>query len=1532
MIPTERTYPVFEANQVLTNRHLNDLFEFLDEQNRLTRTNLIGIGVVCGLEFSVAADGTNITLNKGCGVTSAGYLAVVPDDPTTKTPDSIVLETWKVYKTPADVAYPTFYRADGSQYDLWELFPDGEPDSTALFPGFLQDKVLLLFVECNRENLKTCSPNSCDDKGQEVTVTLRKLLIFRKDLDEIIAKANSGAANPGLQVNLQLGLPDLRLRRFDVEYSGVDNAAEIFTAYHEILLEPQGGAPSLFQAVGRALSKAYHAFQPLVMADEATDPFTDHLAAVQSSFVTNYFTNSIIFTQYYYDFMGDLIAAYDEFRYKGLKLMALCCPSADLFPRHLMLGELQGSGRKLYRHYFQASSAQLAQAALAAEVRQLFRRLVAMVRNFALPTFPMRGTPLNLVRITPSRYGPDLLSQKAIPFYFRVNNGLPALFEQWSFEKTSTERATHNLSYHAEDYPSPDFARNPLRYDIEPNNFFRIEGGIGLPWRDVAKDVLDKIRRFRLPFDVIALNADDFAVSKNPLPGHCIDNDLDVIYKAWLKEAECLFKKKVGFFSSFNLAEGRFTRLAALSDESQPTIGGREVKGPGLTAVSNLAMFGGSSLSAMRFFPINDAVVTSGGSIGEALKPKLDEQVSGGVSAADLVVNVNNALKDNEKVLTMNRQDYSVVVEAPTLLIGAVAELTDAIPDESEELDIDLALTKYNGLKLAASRYLNDLVLLPPSNVFIPPTERDKAVEELKGLLDNCLDQRLKELAVEIKRRRQLAAETIFFSNYVKKHPDIQHKAGVTVGGTFVLVFRETPNTPTPTGNVVTATDLRANLAVNTNATVLGREAKEVTATASSFLNIDKKKLNNLQAEMLSSAFVNAGLQFDFGNLVDAGVFEINPEILTPRPKQLQIPEGVVIADFFLPYRCCSDCPPVQFVLPPPRPAFTVSTTCPTPNGAEATINIVAGEQPFEVKIGEGENVPFVSLDPLKPIFLPIGKTVLVVRDSQGGESMPVTVEIAPPLQFISDPKGFEAECSQSGESFNLTILIAGGKAPFFVNGQPPLSVVEAAGGVQVLAGPFPSGTPLMIEVVDSSGCPGQSFAFEHSCRPTPPTATNDATDTAFNTPVNINVLGNDTGTNLKVIVPPQQMEGTATVNANNSITFTPSANISGRSVSFTYRVEDSAGQTAQATVTVRVGARRCDLPHGGDAQRCRYPMWLSKPNGKMSYRFTEVANLTIFDEKGNLIFQNSLVPIFDVVLKSGSSLTATNFNPLFKQLFKSINKLVADNLGQNFFILDSTEFTHGGLLAVEKFDGHRFILDVMYGVTIDNTNVQAQWVYDENAVSVQQQEPAQAGYKVGKFGCDIINKCVQPEKREPAGRVKITEIKATGGQNPRLTAITEPDLGDNARYDWLLEWSKEPFMTGQKIQPSILANPAKARLIVVDRKGNWDYFELSGNIGSSGTGGSTGGGTGGGTTFPTGPTRPGGLVINRPGISILTGGGGRKATTKATDKAANTPPTTKAAKAPAKKAASPTKKAADKPAAKPKATSPAKPKSGNKK
>ena len=123
---THDIYPIFEANQVLSDLHLNETFNYLDEQDRLTRANLIGIGIVCGLEISLdvgEAAAPKIRQTKGCGVTSEGYLIVEPQD--------VILTSYRPYALPDEPGYPALTDSlqAGKQFDLWELFPapTGEP-------------------------------------------------------------------------------------------------------------------------------------------------------------------------------------------------------------------------------------------------------------------------------------------------------------------------------------------------------------------------------------------------------------------------------------------------------------------------------------------------------------------------------------------------------------------------------------------------------------------------------------------------------------------------------------------------------------------------------------------------------------------------------------------------------------------------------------------------------------------------------------------------------------------------------------------------------------------------------------------------------------------------------------------------------------------------------------------------------------------------------------------------------------------------------------------------------------------------------------------------------------------------------------------------------------------------------------------------------------------------------------------------------------------------------------------------------------
>src|SRR5438045_785733 len=105
---TYSSYPFFVADQVLMADHLNEIVEYLDVQERLTRNRLIGIGIVCGLELRVTP--SKIDISKGCGVTSEGYLITLEDSSYTH---------YKPYAI-SELIQPNEAEKDYSFYSKWK--------------------------------------------------------------------------------------------------------------------------------------------------------------------------------------------------------------------------------------------------------------------------------------------------------------------------------------------------------------------------------------------------------------------------------------------------------------------------------------------------------------------------------------------------------------------------------------------------------------------------------------------------------------------------------------------------------------------------------------------------------------------------------------------------------------------------------------------------------------------------------------------------------------------------------------------------------------------------------------------------------------------------------------------------------------------------------------------------------------------------------------------------------------------------------------------------------------------------------------------------------------------------------------------------------------------------------------------------------------------------------------------------------------------------------------------------------------------
>ncbi len=836
MEPKQDTYPFFEANQVLTNAHLNQQFNYLDEQERLTRANLIGIGIVCGLDIKLDNETTPTTifLSRGCGITSEGYLIVEPDD--------LVLVSYRQYALPDDVSYPSLMYDDNgtsTQYPLLELFPAGEPNTTPL--ENLADKAVLLFLELKKAGLRNCSPNNCDDKGANVTTTLRRLLISKNDLKTLVAKANSLSTEltfTDLEAHFsaQLNLPDLRLPRYDVPDSHPATSNDVLAAFLKMF-----NTGNLVASTGDALTQAYRAFQPLLKATYADNPFSGFTAQFGFLAGTPTNTDQVRFLPYYYDFFDDLLRAYDEFRGQGLALLCACCPSGSLFPRHVLLGLLfpdSETGAAIYRQRFLASAAMSNCEQRSRELVQLFQRMVEMVNRFThTPSLP----PLTKafvdpqIRMTPSQLGDVPLSDKAIPYYYQ-QSGTPPLYQLWNAEKNRRNKANQNLSYRADEYvpAAPAFITQPLAYDLEPYNFLRIEGHLGKNYQAVLNTLLSLKASYRLPIDVIALRTgafDDNApvdLSKES----CRFQDLETLYDVTREQILCFLVKELTYFYNLPTESGSPVTTAV---KSQFAVINRYA--PDFLVLVN---------SLGRTF--EDYITRQGGIV-----PEIDANL--------LASLINNFSPGNTLIY------YSFFY---------LIKLADTLPSEFASVKLTDVETRFKNLQLVVNalekKREQGTGNLERTADILTWEEID---DRLEDLLNACQLDALKAIQDDYVRRLKEIKKKQFLSHFLTEHPGIQHKAGVPFGGTFILVYHQDPVPATP-AKTASASDIKPSINPLTAAMILPGHVN--TETFTPLLFIPKA----VSSSVFEAAVQQTAVPLPLAEKTGAEKVPVNPAMVNP--------------------------------------------------------------------------------------------------------------------------------------------------------------------------------------------------------------------------------------------------------------------------------------------------------------------------------------------------------------------------------------------------------------------------------------------------------------------------------------------------------------------------------------------------------------------------------------------------------------------------------------------------------------------------
>lgn len=959
------TYHSFEDDQVLTATQLNEFLTYFEDQDRLTRISLSGVGIVCGFKVNLIQERqflpvsaevlttaerrlftsniSKIVVEQGSGVTTDGDLFYLRENSETKPYKKLKIssETYTHFKIYDDnkSGYERFIR-DNKQIPLWELIPASEitaettDSALSLFPN-LQDMVVLLYLECYEDEPNLCDGVSCDNQGREQVARLRTLLVSQTDADYLLK--SDVLFNKHELMSTYLKMKDLSVKRVVVNAANTGRLTDLKASFElsneaQLLTDLKDGLTLMRNKIHQ-----YYPGHPL-----------DSILSVLSTKLPAATPSQSIYFQYRYDLLKDIVDSYNEAKELFIEVATECCPSIASFPKHLMLGKLRPTEEdslvSKYRHKFYKSPILVDESK---EFEPFIWTLFRMLHQLnAYPTLPETGSGglyRNDIKITPSAYRTEL-GKKAIPFYYNLNN---SLLRAWDREKTLKGKYKLNLSYNTGLLDASPAIQTPLRYNLEGSNFLRIEGHQGRDYKEVMAKI-DQIKKENgLSFDLKAISIDlDSSIVIDTTNYECEFEDLAVLLTAWVKEQECTIAKVVSLVSAFSIKEpGRnikdtlflprttfseaaiaevgvakttTTTKASSSATSTPIASIVTTADQRKAIANNEQEFGRPNTVLENLTPTENTV-------GHSYLQAVLQNPKG--TSAEFVTEAN--LYANEVVQVNNvvwvADQYNALVKNSIQIMAYSHVLSNSIPMSIAGIT-DLVISRYN-------TNINNLCsVLNKIQVSLATTKRASSTN-LTGLSDTnrsilellisqlsnicCASKQLQTLLVEIDRRKDAILEKLTLKKFVEQHPGLEHLGGVEQGGTFVLVYlRKGATANTLSSSAAISETVGSTLS---SSAVLPKSTLSQTmslASTSSSLTLESAKTTTTSTKQTLSSV--ARLTPTERILTDTRALAINPNLVAVTQNLFTAPNGTVVADFALPYMCCSDCSPINFIMPAP--------------------------------------------------------------------------------------------------------------------------------------------------------------------------------------------------------------------------------------------------------------------------------------------------------------------------------------------------------------------------------------------------------------------------------------------------------------------------------------------------------------------------------------------------------------------------------------------------------------------------------------
>ena len=520
-------YRRFTKNQVLTEGNLNEVVDFFDDQDRLSRIYLSGVGIVCGLYPAYNESQKTITITQGTGITTDGDLFKIYQTDVLGNKkidfDSKTYTHCKIYDNTKAAYKPFFYDGSNKQLPLFELLTEEqqkkEKDPYFALAEFssntkfeIKEAVVLLYLESYEKESDLCVSLSCDNQGLEIVGNYKVLIVSKTVAAQIMSHDSMiGKIN---YVNLYHTLPELKSNRIVLkkeDFAHLEAIKQNFTKgifKNNVVKNLQDGYNKLLTGLN----------MPLVL-DAVQKKITELFNFQGDPVLPPDF-------QYRYDLLNDLVDTYNETKALLLDINdSYCSPDINAFPKHLMLGELIKTQPCFeFRHDFYKSP-QLTGENLTAcndclegdknseekdvkdEIQICYGENTARQRMYSLilrtaELLENYNPVYDFIKITPSLQM-GKLGKKAIPFYNNVND---SLIKAWDFDKTILGLQRNNVSYHDDLLNT----KKPLEIHLD-SDFYRIEGHQGRNYKEALKAIqqirLDNGLGFNIM--ILAVNANE---------------------------------------------------------------------------------------------------------------------------------------------------------------------------------------------------------------------------------------------------------------------------------------------------------------------------------------------------------------------------------------------------------------------------------------------------------------------------------------------------------------------------------------------------------------------------------------------------------------------------------------------------------------------------------------------------------------------------------------------------------------------------------------------------------------------------------------------------------------------------------------------------------------------------------------------------------------------------------------------------------------------------------------------------------------